>query len=151
LEANPTIKPLTGEPLPDDPVIDDPLTHKDPITGRDHITNRKSYLLGKGQLVHIISGISLLIYAYFFWKNLSRYWFNPHWTTDDALQQTFPFHAVYHPEIFKNDLIAKTMTGYLTPIHYWLSYLITYWTRDPIMTGHWVMLIQLASAALFLF
>ncbi|MCB0339189.1 MAG: hypothetical protein KDD53_06280, partial [Bdellovibrionales bacterium] len=57
----------------------------------------------------------------------------------------------YHPEIFEGDLITNVMEGYLTPIHYWLSYGITLATKSPIMTGHWVMLIQAVFALGFLF
>ena len=95
--------------------------------------------------------LSMLGYAFAFWWSVKDYWFNPLITTDDALQQLFPFHAIKHPEIFKGDLITETMVGYLAPIHYWVSYFVTYLTGDPVVMGHWVMLIQLSLALVFLF
>ena len=81
---------------------------------------------------------------------ISDLWFNPQWTTDDAYQQSFQFHKVMEPELFKDDLITEMMTHYLTPVHYWLSYGITYFTKSPILTGHWVMLIQILLTLGFL-
>lgn len=101
------------------------------------------------RMPQVIALALALIYAWQFLSGLSPYWFNPQWTTDDALQQSFPFHKVYNPELFKGDLITKMMEGYLTPVQYWLSWGITYFTADPIMTGHWVMLIQLVLTASF--
>jgi hypothetical protein len=43
------------------------------------------------------------------------------------------------------------MEGYLPPLHYGLSWIITSFTGDPIMTGHWVMLIQLLLTVGFVF
>lgn len=99
----------------------------------------------------ILFGICFVIYAYAFWKSVSPYWFHPHWTTDDSLQQLFPFHEVMNPGIFKGDLIYDLIVGYLAPAHYWLSYGITYLTQDPMMMGHWVMLIQALIAVGFIF
>ncbi len=93
----------------------------------------------------------LIFYCYLFYADVAPYWFNPKWTTDDALQQIYPFHAAYHPQIFKNDLITEVMLGYLPPIHYWISYGTTLLTHDPIMMGHWVMLLQVALSSIFLF
>lgn len=90
-------------------------------------------------------------YAVLLAWHLAPFWFNPHWTTDDAVQQLFPFHAVLHPEIFPNDLIFEAMRGYLAPLHYLLGAGITYLTTDPIMTGHWMMFIQVSLASTFLF
>jgi hypothetical protein len=100
-----------------------------------------------------VNGICLTllgIYLYYFLKSLPR-WFHPAWTTDDALQQVFPFHEVLSPGVFTNDLITEVMVGYLAPIHYWVSYAGTWLTGDPIMMGHWVMLLQLTLTSLFLF
>lgn len=101
--------------------------------------------------VNFLFGLCLVAYAIAFWVRVQDYWFNPGWTTDDSLQQLFPFHKVYHPELFKGDLITKMVEGYLTPIHYAISYGVTYLTRDPVMMGHWVMLLQLVSCAAFMF
>ncbi len=92
-----------------------------------------------------------LAYSAFFWLSLRGRWFSSAWTSDDALQQTFPFHSVYHPEIFQNDLITTAMEGYLAPFHYWLSYFITWLTADPVMTAHWVMAVQLIVTLIFFF
>lgn len=78
-------------------------------------------------------------------------WFHPLWTTDDATQQVYPFFDALYPDRFQDDLITEVMRGCLPPIHYWLGYGITLATRNPIMTGHWMMLIQLSLAACFLF
>lgn len=86
-----------------------------------------------------------------FWGDVSAFWFNPEWTTDDALQQVYPFHKVYHSNIFKGDFITQTMEGYLAPLHYYLCYAITFLTKDPIMMSHWVMLIQILLTLIFLF
>lgn len=80
-----------------------------------------------------------------------RGWFHPGWTTDDALQQTFLFYDALDPTIFRGDLIAEVMRGYLAPLHYWLGYGITLLTQNPVMTGHWIMLLQLVLALTFFF
>lgn len=67
------------------------------------------------------------------------------------MQQLFPFHSIYHPEHFHGDLITEAMRGYLAPAHYLLGWLITLFCKDPVMTGHVMMLIQLAGTALFVF
>ncbi|MEZ4754762.1 MAG: hypothetical protein R3A13_10725 [Bdellovibrionota bacterium] len=105
----------------------------------------------KSLLLPVLSGVFCAVYAYAFWKSVSPYWFHPHWTTDDALQQLFPFHEVTNPGIFSGDIIYDLIIGYLAPVHYWLSYGITYLTGDPMMMGHWVMLIQALIAVGFLF
>jgi hypothetical protein len=102
-------------------------------------------------LLNILFGGLCIGYAYLFYKSIAPYWFHPSWTTDDALQQTFPFHSVYYPEIFKGDLITEVMVGYLAPIHYWTTYFLTWLVGEPIMAGHWVMLIQAVLALSFLF
>ena len=95
--------------------------------------------------------LALLVYAYFFWMSVAHAWFSPNWTTDDALQQVYPFHKVHNPELFKGDLITNVMEGYLAPLHYWLSWGVTYLVGDPIMMAHWVMLIQVLILFVFLF
>ncbi|NLF24683.1 MAG: hypothetical protein GX589_03380 [Deltaproteobacteria bacterium] len=99
----------------------------------------------------LLCGSLCFWYIYLFWKNLSPFWFNPKWTTDDAFQQSFPFHAVHHPHIFEGDLLYNAMKGYLPPLHYGLGYLLTWLVGDPVMMGHWLMLIQIVLAALFMF
>jgi hypothetical protein len=99
----------------------------------------------------VLSCVLMLVYSFLFWERISDYWFNPAWTTDDALQQTYPFHQVFHPELFRGDLITEMVGGYLPPIHYGLSYLFTWLTGDPLMMGHWLMLLQIVSALGFLF
>ncbi|MCB9029554.1 MAG: SseB family protein [Deltaproteobacteria bacterium] len=102
-------------------------------------------------LPNIVMLVLFLSYLFFYWNDLKEFWFNPSWTTDDALQQVYPFHSVYHPDIFKGDIITETMLGYLAPLHYWCGYAITYLTADPIMTAHWMTLIQLALTLIFIF
>jgi hypothetical protein len=99
----------------------------------------------------VILGILFIIYAFFLWKSLSRWWFHRDWTTDDAVQQTYPFHDVAHPGLFAGDLITDVMKGYLAALHYWLHYSITWLCGDPIMSGHWVMLIEVLLSTGFLF
>lgn len=98
-----------------------------------------------------LSCLTMIIYSVLFWRVISDYWFNPAWTTDDALQQTYPFHRVFEPSLFQGDLITEMVSGYLPPIHYGLSYLFTWLTGDPLMMGHWLMLLQIVSALGFLF
>ena len=101
--------------------------------------------------VNMLCAALCLGYIYLYWKNLSPYWFSPKWTTDDALQQAFPFHAARHPHIFKDDLLFNAMKGYLPPLHYAAGWALTWLSGDPVMTGHWMMLIQITASALFLF
>ena len=102
-------------------------------------------------LFPILGIILLLNYGLLFWFSLSEYWFNPAWTTDDAMQQIFPFHKVYNPGIFEGDYITTSMTAYLAPVHYYLAYAVTWLTGDPIMMSHWLMLIQMLGTLIFLF
>ncbi len=99
----------------------------------------------------VISAVLVAAYTYLFWNSLSSYWFDPRITTDDALQQIYPFHVVYNPGLFDGDLITKVMVGYLAPLHYWICYSVTYLTESPIMMGHWVMLIQFSLTVIFTF
>ncbi len=101
-------------------------------------------------LVNILCFAFLLLYIYLFRESLP-FWFHPGWTTDDALQQVYPFHELKYPGRFSDDLITEVMVGYLAPIHYWLCYFVTWLTGDPIMMSHWMMLIQIVVTALFLF
>ena len=93
----------------------------------------------------------MIYYAYRFCLGLSSLWFNPNMTTDDAMQQSYVFHKINHPEIFKGDLITQAMESYLAPAHYAISYAATWLSGSPIMGGHWVMAIQLGVALLSIF
>ena len=90
------------------------------------------------QFIDLICFLLLLGYCFAFYASVSEYWFNPLWTTDDARQQSFLFHEVYHPGVFDGDLIAESMRLYLPPLHYGINYAITVLTANPILTGHWV-------------
>jgi hypothetical protein len=92
-----------------------------------------------------------LVYLFMFWQSVSAWWFNPRWTTDDALQQVYPFHSILHPENFKGDLITEVMRGYLAPLHYAIGYVLTRLCGNPLMTAHLMMLIQVLLSAGFLF
>lgn len=100
---------------------------------------------------NLLCGVLCAAYCFLFWYDLKDLWFHPGWTTDDALQQAFIFHEVHSPGVFTGDLIAETMTGYLAPLHYWICYLGTWLSGDPIMMGHWVMTLQIALTLGFLF
>lgn len=101
--------------------------------------------------VNLLCALFFAAYAYLFWGSVASFWFHPHWTTDDALQQLFPFHAVHHPEVFSGDLITEVMRGYLPPLHYGISHGLTFLTGDPLVMGHWVMLLQLLLTLGFMF
>ncbi|MCB9030675.1 MAG: hypothetical protein H6619_06445 [Deltaproteobacteria bacterium] len=100
---------------------------------------------------NFLMAILFFVYLYAFIASLQGRWFDPRWTTDDALQQAFVFYQVNDPDLFRNDLITEMMTQYLTPIHLWVGQAITYFTADPMMTGHWIMLIQFVGVLVFLF
>lgn len=97
-----------------------------------------------------IAGTLLIAFSTLVVNGINEFWFNPRWTTDDAVQQIFPFHAVLHPHIFEGDLIYTAMKGYLAPLHLFLGSVITHLTQDPIMTGHWLMLIQVLITGTFI-
>jgi hypothetical protein len=99
----------------------------------------------------LLSGALLVFYAVAFLNSLQGRWFHPLWTTDDATQQAFPLYDALYPGRFSNDLIAEVMRGCLPPVHYWLSFVTTLITKSPIMTGHWIMLLQVGLAVTFLF
>jgi hypothetical protein len=101
--------------------------------------------------VNLSSALILIAYIVAFVGSLQGRWFHPLWTTDDATQQVYPFFDALYPDRFEDDLVSEVMRGCLPPIHYWLGYGITLLTRNPIMTGHWMMLIQVSLAACFLF
>ncbi len=108
-------------------------------------------LLRHERIVGVLSLVLCAGYLYLLLGDIGSYWFDSRWSTDDACQQIFPFHALLHPKIFVGDLIYETMRGYLAPLHYALGALFTYLTNSPIMAGHWLMLIQLGTSSLFVF
>lgn len=110
--------------------------------------------LGKATNVRVITVLSALFavfYAYCFWDSVHPYWFHPDWTTDDATQQSYHFYKVFYPGLFPDDIVNRVMEGYLAPLHYWISYGVTWLVGDVIMMGHWVMLLQAVLAVGFLF
>ena len=102
-------------------------------------------------LAGVVSFLLLAVYGTAFVHSLKGRWFNPLWTTDDATQQTYPLFDAMYPDLFQNDLVTEVMRGCLPTLHYWISFGVTALTRDPIMTGHWVMLFQGVLAVGFLF
>lgn len=90
-------------------------------------------------------------YLVLFYLSISPWWFNPEWTTDDALQQSYPFHRVLNPGVFEGDVITNMMVQYLTPLHYGVTAAMTWLFGDPIMGGHAVMGIQLSITLVALF
>lgn len=113
--------------------------------------NNRFFSLNAEVGLSVVAFMVFLAYAALFCWDVKDFWFNPDWTTDDALQQLFPFFEVLDPEIFKGDLIFTTMKGYLAPLAWWLGAGLTLLTQDPIMTGHWVTLIQIVLSVGFLF
>ncbi len=99
----------------------------------------------------VVSFLLVVGYLVAFVNSFEGRWFNPEWTTDDATQQTYPLYDALYPGRFDNDLISEVMRGCLPPLHYWFSYGVTALTGDPIMTGHWVMLVQMSLALVFSF
>ncbi|MCC6952758.1 MAG: hypothetical protein IT290_01435, partial [Deltaproteobacteria bacterium] len=49
----------------------------------------------------LVGAILLGIYVALFVQSVADYWFNPVWTTDDALQQLFPLFSALEPRIFE--------------------------------------------------
>ena len=120
-------------------------------SAEEHVESASHSIVDNRLLLPIFFGVCTLAYIYVFVDGLSPYWFNPNWTTDDALQQLFPFHKALHPGLFGSDIVTLMMESYLAPIHYWISYAITLLTRDPVMMGHWMMLLQVLGASVFVF
>lgn len=99
-------------------------------------------------------GVVLMVaYSGLFWSGLSNRWFNSNWTTDDAAQQQFLFHEVESPGLFKDDPISDYFRTYVPPLHSALTWHTTKLVGDPILAGHWIMLVQLGGLLLvgFLF
>ena len=104
---------------------------------------RKFYVLD------CISSILVLIYFIAFCRSLSGLLFDPGVANDDAYQQLFPFYSAIDPKGFDHDLAFTAMRGYLYPLHWWLGVLITKLTLNPVMTGHWISVIQICLAMFF--
>lgn len=102
-------------------------------------------------LVNALAAVVCFGYAYLFLNSISSFWFHKDWTTDDALQQVYPFHEVQYPGLFAGDIVTEVMKGYLAPLHYWICYGVTMLTGDPVMMSHWVMLMQVVLTVGFLF
>ncbi len=116
----------------------------------EHTAERATFWR-KPTFAEALFSLLAVAYLFLFWKSVSRWWFNPRWSTDDALQQVFPFYTVWHPEIFQGDLIFELMRGYLAPLHWALGYMVTWLCGDPIMTAHYLMFIQLVLCGGFIF
>lgn len=99
----------------------------------------------------LISALSCALFLLLFARQLSPWWFNPMWLTDDSLQQTYPFYKVLEPDLFQNDIITTMMERYLTPLHYWTMAFFTYASGDPIQAGHWVHFVQFILSVLGVF
>jgi hypothetical protein len=123
---------------------------KNPINP-DGMNSLKSVIGRHITFVNLLAGALCATYIFFFVRDLSPFWFNPEWTTDDAMQQVFPFYSVLYPGIFEDDLIFEAMRGYLAPLHFLLGSIFTWLTADPMLMAHWMMLVQIVSAAVFLF
>lgn len=122
-----------------------------PVNNDGILSAPPASFLGRLTVAGCVSAVLLCGYFVAFVLSFKGRWFNPDWTTDDATQQTYPLYNALYPGLFENDLVTEVMRGCLPPLHYWLSYGITLLTGDPIMTGHWVMLLQLGLAVVFSF
>ena len=90
-----------------------------------------------------------LFYAAFFIQSLSSRWFNRDFTNDDAFQQWFPLYEVLTPGRHAGDLVFQGMQAYLMPLHWWIAAGLTHLTRDPVMSAHWLTLIQYLLTGVF--
>lgn len=90
-------------------------------------------------------------YLMLFVHDLSPYLLNPRYTTDDALQQSFPFFKLLKQGIFEGDLVTLSMESYFAPLHRLVVSAGVLATSSPILAGHWVMLLQLSLTLFFLF
>jgi hypothetical protein len=107
--------------------------------------------LKKFSLAEFVMFALMCAYGFLFYQSISPYIFSELYTTDDAMQQTFPlWQAVYH-DAFREDPITEGMKGYLPPIHWELSYIVTLCTQSPVMTAHVMTCVQLGLALCFLY
>ena len=65
---------------------------------------RLASLLSKLNPFNLVCFGLMVWYAILFYNTIRPYWFHPSWTTDDALQQVYPFHEVLKPGLFQGDL-----------------------------------------------
>lgn len=118
---------------------------------------RSRHVGGRGQQPMLMRYLNILIlfllacYLSLYFAYYPAPLFSPLFAGNDARQQLFPLYSVIYPRIFENDLIYQAMRGYLAPLHLFISEQITRLTLSPIMTGHWVMMIQLTATVIFLF
>ncbi len=102
-------------------------------------------------IVTVISFLFFLFYVIILYNDLSKFILNPAYLTDDAFQQTYPFYEIFYPDVFKGDVLTDVMKGYLAPLHWGVTYIITWLVGDPILAGHYVMLLQVFLSCMFLF
>jgi hypothetical protein len=103
------------------------------------------------RLTTLVVAILSALYIALFGRSVRGRWLSADWTTDDAFQQSFPLHKALDPDLFQNDLVTRMMEGYLTPLHYWVSYALTSLTGDPVVAGHWVASFQILLTSAFVF
>lgn len=103
------------------------------------------------KLLNFLGLLALVSYISLYFLYYPAPLFSPLFAGNDARQQLFPLYTAIQPEAFEGDLIYRAMRGYLAPLHLFISEILTLLTRNPIMTGHWVMMIQLSITVLFLF
>jgi hypothetical protein len=122
------------------------------------LASRPSSWLRRFTSADLLSVALLILYLYYFlWGNspsargIAQYWFHPDWVTDDSTQQTYPFIRAIRPGAFENDFVSRMMFNYIPPLHYWLGFCVTLLSKDPVMTGHWLMLIQLSLTACLIY
>lgn len=107
-------------------------------------TVRGWFSSGRG-LADILGILLAFGYCAAFYSGIESRWFNSNWTTDDAAQQQYLFHEVHNPGLFKNDPISDYFRTYVPPLHSALTWHATRLCGDPILAGHWIMLIQLGG------
>ncbi len=102
-------------------------------------------------VAELMGVLCMLLYCSMFYSVIGGRWFNSNWTTDDAAQQQYLFHEVQVPGLFKNDPISDYFRTYVPPLHSALTWHTTRLVGDPILAGHWIMLLQLGGLLLVAF
>lgn len=140
------------------PFITDTETLSKGSPANSDVASRTSSLLRGFTFADLLSVTLLSFYLYYFlWGSspnahgIAQYWFHHDWVTDDSTQQTYPFIRALRPGAFENDFVSRMMFNYIPPLHYWLGFGITVLSKDPVMTGHWLMLIQITLTAAFIY